>query len=86
MAAGLADVIEEGGEAMELAGGAEEIDEGDAFEEAEAVALGHAADDADDEGGVEVFAFFEGAEAGPDFLLGTFANGAGVVKYDVSEV
>lgn len=50
------------------------------------IALGHAADDADDEVGLGGFAVAELAEAGPDFLFGVFADGAGVVKDDIGQI
>ncbi len=81
--AGFEDVVEECGELVEFRGAAHEVDVGHAFHEGGSVAFGHAADDADDEGGVGGFAVFECAESGPDFLFGLFADGAGVVEGDV---
>ncbi len=84
--AGFEDVVEEGRELVEFGGAAHEVDVRHAFHEGGSVAFGHAADDADDEGGVRGLAIFEGAEAGPDFLFGAFADGAGVVEGDVGIV
>jgi len=83
LAAGVDGGFEEGGELVELGWSAEEVDLFHAVEERFAVAFGHAAQDADDEGWVLFFAGFEGADAGPDFLFGFVADGAGVVEDDV---
>ena len=59
---------------------------GEARKDARAFALGHAADDSDDEVGFFFFGFPQLAEARPDFLLGVLADGAGVVDDDVRVV
>jgi hypothetical protein len=75
--------VDHGGEFVELAGAAEEVYVGEFFEDVFAVAFGHAADDADDQVGLGGLAVAEFAQAGPDLLLGVFANRAGVVNDDV---
>ena len=63
-------IVDEVCELIEFAGAAEDIDVGVAFKEAGALALGHAADDADDQIRPVGLAVAQLAEAGPDFLLG----------------
>ena len=59
------------------------VNVGKAAEDIDAVALGHAADDADDEVRICCLALFQLAQARPDLLLGVLASGAGVVDDDV---
>jgi hypothetical protein len=77
---GSAGVADQTRQFVEFAGAAEDVNIRMAFEEVGAVALGEAADDADNEIGVGFLAFAKFAEARPDFLFGVFADGASVVK------
>jgi len=74
------------GEFIEFSWADEDIDDGHSSDEVDAIAFGEAAQDADDEGGVGFLAFFEFAQARPDFLLSAFADGAGVEEDDVGGV
>ena len=84
LAAGFQDVFEESGKLVELGRPAHEVHLRHASHEGDAVAFGHAADDADDERRIGNLALLQGAQTRPDFLLGTIADGAGVVKDHVS--
>jgi hypothetical protein len=78
--------VNQRGQLIELAGAAENIHVRETLENVRPVALGHAADHADDHARVGRLARTELAEAGPDFLLGVFADGAGVEDDDVGGV
>src|SRR5438105_2193797 len=73
-------------ELIELAGTAEDVHVRKAREDAGAFALGHAADDADDEIWAKFFDPAKLSKARPDLLLGMLANRARVVHHDVRVV
>ncbi len=79
-------VVDQRCQLIQFAGAAEDVNVRVFPENVDAVALGHAADDADDQVRIVGFAFPQLAQARPDLLLGMFANRAGVIKNDIGLV
>jgi hypothetical protein len=78
--------VDHAGQLVQLARPAQDVHVGEPAEDVVAVALGHAADHADDDGRVEPLAVAQLAEAGPHLLLGVLADAAGVEHDDVGRV
>ena len=67
-------VVDQRRQLIQFAGAAEDVDVRVSSENVGAVALGHAADHADDQVRIGLLAVAQFAQTGPDFLLGMFAD------------
>ena len=80
---GAADIVDEGGEAVEFAGAAQEVDLRESAEHVGAVALGHAAEHAEDDALARLLAQAHEAETRICLVFRLFPHRAGVVEHDV---
>src|SRR5438094_762074 len=79
-------IVDERRELIELARPAQDVDVRELVEDRNAVALGHAADDADNQIRIRLLARAKLAQTRPDLLFSVLAYRAGVVDDDIGGI